>query len=163
MDDGNNIELSNAIATGTPDSRSGTGTYGDIENEIRQALNLDLLSLRVGVVQNLLENVISSTTPNPFVGTSVSLGEYLHNTTLIIGKYLGNDIYFEGSIQLQEQSPLDRLVDDQIGLRVLPEIRIEWNMPIFTLSWSWNIFEHPETLSVTDHRITFSRDFSPTN
>ena len=98
---------------------------------------------------------------NPLGSTAapVSLGEYLDNTTLRIGRYLGDDIFFEGSIQLEESDTFDRAVDDQIGLTIYPEIRLEFETPIFTLNWSWTILDDPETLSVRGHRITFIRDF----
>ena len=155
-EEGNSIDLSNAIASGSQ-ILGQLRALTDIENDIRQTLNLDLLSLRIGLLPNLLENAIS-TSPTAST-TPVSLGAYLDNTTLRIGKYLGDDIFVEGSVQLQEQNPFNRPINDQLGLKVVPELRIDWETPIFTLTWAWTPFEHPKTLSVTDHRITFTKNF----
>ena len=158
-EDGNTIDINAAIASGSQ-ILGQIRALTDIETEIRETLDLDLLSIRVGVLQNLLENAITvSSAPDPLTTAPVSLGEYLSNTTLVIGKYLGDDIFLEGSVQLQERDPFDRPVEDQLGLTVSPEVRIEWNTPIFTITWAWAILKNPDTLSVTDHRITFSRSF----
>ncbi|MGI9256109.1 MAG: translocation/assembly module TamB domain-containing protein, partial [Salinispira sp.] len=155
-EDDNVIDLGSALASGTQ-LLGQIRLLNDLENELRQTLNLDVLSLRFGLVQNIIERAVD----NPLDSTvdPVSLGEYLDNTTLRIGRYLGDDIFFEGSIQLEESDTFDRAVNDQIGLTIYPEIRLEFETPIFTLNWSWAILDDPETLSVRGHRITFIRDF----
>lgn len=154
----NSIGLGNVIATSSQ-ILGQIRILTDFENEIRQTLNLDVLSLRLGLVQNVLENAINATDTGVAGNNPVSLGEYLDNTTLRIGRYFGNDIFFEGNIQLQERNPFERPIEDQLGLTIVPEIRLEFYTPIFTVTWSWTILENLQTLSTTGHRLSFTKDF----
>lgn len=156
----NEILISDAVLSGS-EILGQVGVFREIEDEIRSRFNLDLFSLRTGLFQNLLEDVI--VTPGseyPLNNSPVSLGKYLQNTTLLVGKYIGDEVFLEAMAQLQEQSPLERPVNDLVGLEVDLEVSLEWITPFFNLTWSFAP-ENPETLWVTDHTLTFTRDFSP--
>ncbi|AHC15198.1 translocation/assembly module TamB domain-containing protein [Salinispira pacifica] len=156
----NEILISDAVLSGS-EILGQVGVFKEIEDEIRSRFNLDLFSLRTGLFQNLLEDVI--VTPGaeyPLNNSPVSLGKYLQNTTLLVGKYIGDEVFLEAMAQLQEQSPLDRPVNDLVGLEVDLEVSLEWITPFFNLTWSFAP-ENPESLWVTDHTLTFTRDFFP--
>ena len=57
---------------------------------MRQLLNLDLFSVRTQIIQNLVAQRVFGTTVNPLDNTSVSLG-----------KYIGNDLFLQMLVRLQ--------------------------------------------------------------
>jgi translocation and assembly module TamB len=159
----NQIEIADAVLTGS-EILGQVGVFREIESEIRDRLALDLFSIRTGLFQNFLQDVI--VTPDPDVplnnNSPITLGRYLRNTTLLMGRYIGDEVFMELMVQLQEQNPVDRPANDFIGIEIDAEFSLEWATPFFDLTWTFAP-ENPDTLFVTDHTLTFSRDFAPGN
>ncbi|MFA7396216.1 MAG: hypothetical protein WCY81_04405, partial [Sphaerochaetaceae bacterium] len=110
---------------------------------IREALGLDVFTIRT----NLLTNILFDTIPLTGGDTSSSpLARYLDNTTLYIGKFLFEELYLQGMLHLRKD-PLARgssfLAND---LYVDTELSIEWDTPLATFS----LFTQPEELSMFD-------------
>ncbi len=63
------------------------------EQKVRQTLNLDMFSIRTQIIQNLAAQKVLGTALNPLDNTSVS-----------IGKYLGNDLFLEMLVRLHPAS-----------------------------------------------------------
>ena len=123
------------------------------EQNVRDALNLDLFSLRTQLLQNLVINAASGPLATP-LDTGSSLGKYFDNSAVYVGKYLGNDLFFQSMLQLQmEQSVAGSSVYDKPVLDA--ELGLEFKMPFFTLAWSL-LPKHPENLFLTDNSFTFS-------
>ncbi|HTP60199.1 MAG TPA: translocation/assembly module TamB domain-containing protein, partial [Spirochaetia bacterium] len=142
-----------------------------LENRLRDALGLDMVSVRTQIIQNLLAQKIFGTTLNPLDNTSISLG-----------KYIGNDLFLEALVRLQTQPvpgsaglstyapgggggvglppiPSATLPTAGIGLTPQLEWSMEWTTPFFTLDWIFQP-QHPETLFLTDNALSFSWRFS---
>jgi hypothetical protein len=136
-------------------------TYSDIlaqnlvlrplEQKVRQLLNLDMFSFRTQIVQNLVAERVFGTTWNPLDNTSVSLG-----------KYLGNDIFLEMLVRLQEpQMPVailtstNAILAQSTELQADFELNMEWETPFFLLNWSFEP-QHPETWYLSDNSLSFS-------
>jgi hypothetical protein len=151
------IDLSSAILL-TSDLISQFGIIRSFENTIRQALNLDLFSIRTHIFQNLLRGVIEDSS-YPLDNDMPSLGKYLDNTTFFLGKYIGNDLFLELLIQLRAQNPYYHDIRSFGGLEVDSEISIEWKTPFFLLEWEF-LPQHPEDLFLTDNTFSFSWEFS---
>jgi translocation and assembly module TamB len=79
-----------------------------------------------------------------------------------MGRYIGDEVFMELMVQLQERNPVDRPANDFIGIEIDAEFSLEWATPFFDLTWTFAP-ENPDTLFVTDHTLTFSRDFAPGN
>ncbi len=77
------------------DILSQTWILRPFEQKVRQVLNLDMFSIRTQILQNLVAQKLFGTTANPLDNTSVSLG-----------KYLGDDLFLEMVVQLQQQPQL---------------------------------------------------------
>jgi translocation and assembly module TamB len=139
------------------------------EQKIRQALNLDMFSVRTQILQNLVAQKVFGTTVNPLDNTSVSLG-----------KYIGNDLFLELLVRLQSPqlatgTPLTTgagalpYEDVRTGATIPPgsltlfgsglqpdlELSMEWATPLFLLTWSWAP-QHPESMFLSDHSLAFS-------
>jgi hypothetical protein len=129
-----------------------------LEQRLRDVLKLDMVSVRTQIVQNLLVQRLFGTTLNPLDNTSVSLG-----------KYLGNDLFLEMLVRLQTPSvagyigppvglppsPNPTLPSPGIGLVPQFELSMEWATPFFLLDWSFQP-QHPETMFLTDQSLSFS-------
>ena len=121
------------------------------EQKVRQVLNLDLFSVRTQIVQNLVAQKVLGTTLNPLDNTSVSLG-----------KYLGNDLFLEMLVSLQQPlapvalvAPGGGLIAASTALQPDLELSLEWATPFFLLDWTFEP-QHPETMFLSDNSISFS-------
>jgi translocation and assembly module TamB len=144
------------------------------EQKVRQMLNLDLFSIRTQIIQNLVaQRLFSSTTAsNPL--------DALDNTSLSLGKYIGNDLFWEMLVRLQTPQyptlaplPPGSMQNDQFqtgasiapglatpwGFQVDLELSVEWATPFFLLTWSW-LPQHPETMFIQDNSLMFSWRYS---
>ena len=140
-----------------------------LENRLRDALGMDMVSVRTQVIQNLLAQKIFGTALNPLDNTSISLG-----------KYVGSDLFLEALVRLQTQPvpgavgvsansgvsgaglpsfPAATLPNAGIGLTPQIEWSMEWTTPFFTFDWVFQP-QHPETLYLTDNSLSFSWRFS---
>lgn len=101
------------------------GTAGDyyvqstvgrkIENTLREGLNFDIFSVRTNVIQNFVSEVS---------GDEMKASNLLDNSTVYIGKYLGDSIYLDGMLQVSS---------DDFGFNSLkwkPEIGLELELPV---------------------------------
>jgi hypothetical protein len=151
------LELSNALLL-TSDIAFQFGIMRGIESTIREALNLDLFSVRSSLFQNLVRGVIDEPA-DPLDNVSPSLGQYLDNTTVFVGRYLGTDLFLEALVQLRSSNPFESNLGALGGLEVESEISLDFETPLFLLEW--NFFpRNPEDLFVTDNSFTFSWEFS---
>ncbi len=124
------------------------------EQKVRQVLNLDMFSVRTQIIQNVIAQKWLAYNINPLDNTSVSLG-----------KYLGNDIFLEILVRLQQPIP-QGLVDQSStltgpGMSLQPdlELSMEWATPFFLLDWSF-IPQHPGSLFLSDNSLSFSWRYS---
>jgi hypothetical protein len=125
------------------------------EQKVRQALNLDMFSVRTQLIQNLVAQKVLGTTINPLDNTSVSLG-----------KYLGNELFLEMLVRLQQPqipvaviTPSGGLLPASLALQPDLELSLEWATPFFLMEWSF-LPKHPESLFLSDNSLSFSWRFS---
>jgi translocation and assembly module TamB len=145
------------------------------EQKVRQMLNLDLFSIRTQILQNLVaQRLFSSTTAN-------SPLDALDNTSLSLGKYIGNDLFWEALVRLQtpqfptltalppgslQQNELFQTAENITpglatpwGFQIDLELSVEWATPFFLMTWSW-LPQHPETMYLQDNSLMFSWRYS---
>jgi translocation and assembly module TamB len=125
------------------------------EQKVRQVLNLDMFSVRTQLIQNLVAQKVLGTAVNPLDNTSVSLG-----------KYLGNDLFLEMLVRLQQPqvpvaviAPGGGLIAASMALQPDLELNLEWATPFFLMEWSF-LPKHPESLFLSDNSLSFSWSFS---
>lgn len=124
------------------------------EQKVRELLNLDMFSLRTQIIQNWVAQKLGSTI-SP-----------LDNTSMSLGKYIGNDLFLELLVRLQQQdlsagasSTNTSLSTTVLGVQPDVELNLEWATPLFLLEWSF-IPKHPEYLFLSDNSLSFSWKFS---
>jgi hypothetical protein len=129
-----------------------------IQGSMRRALGLDLFTVRTHLFPNLVRGWIEGTM-YPLDNPAPSLGQYLDNTTIFLGKYLGTDLFLELLVQLRAENPLEADVRNLGGLSVDYDFSLEWKTPFFLLEW--NFFPRtPESLFLTDNTFVFSWEYS---
>ncbi len=121
------------------------------EQKVRQLLNLDMFSVRTQIIQNIVAQRVLGTTINPLDNTSVSLG-----------KYIGNDLFLEMLVRLQQpQIPVSvvtaggGLIAASTELQPDLELSLEWATPLFMLDWTF-LPKHPESMFLSDNSLAFS-------
>lgn len=129
------------------------------EQQMKDVFKLDLFSIRTQMIQNvILERVLNQNiTSDPEVGAS--LGQYLDNTTLFLGKYLGNDLFLEALVQIQQDPVVaGDFVQDELDLSM--EVGLEWKTPFFLLNFSVSPDFVDPMNSLENTSLGFSWDFS---
>jgi hypothetical protein len=132
-----------------------------LESGVRDALGLDLLSVRTQVLENVVAGAGAAATgrDGPLDTTQTSFGEYLNNTTLFLGKYVGADLFFETLFEVGRTAPNEQALVNIGDVGFGAEVGLEWQTPFFRLNWSFAP-RHPETLFVTDTSFELSWGFS---
>ncbi len=123
------------------------GILRPFENAVRDLLGLDLFSIRTQILQNLILEKILGNVTNP-----------LDNTTLSLGKYLGNNLFLEMLIRFKTVGiPGESM--NFAGLTSDVELSLEWTTPFFLMQWTF-IPKHPESLFLTDNSLTLKWKYS---
>ncbi len=114
-----------------------------INSVIKDSLNLDVLSFRSPLVQNIIINAI------PGYDTSSNLlAKYLNGTTLYAGKYVSDSIFAKMTLLLKDSGHKGRnlhyghFLTDDLNLDI--EFSFDWDNPIGNFS----LFMQPHELSV---------------
>lgn len=154
---GGPLDFSDAVLL-TSDVVSQFAIIRGFESSVRDALQLDLFSIRTQLFQNLLRGVIGPVS-YPLDTGAPSLGQYLDNTTLFMGKYLGTDLFLELLVQLRASQPLAYEPPSLAGIDVESEFSLEWRTPFFLLEWSF-FPRDPSSLFLADNTISFSWEYS---
>ena len=135
----NDITTALAVATLATDVIQQVGIIDinpieDLELSIRNALNLDLFSIR----SQVLQNIVLDTIPGDFNSTITRnpIARYLDNTTIFLGKYITEDMFLQAIMQftIDEDTNSGLFITDDIGLDI--EVSYEWTNPLNTLTIS---------------------------
>jgi hypothetical protein len=94
------------------------------------------------VFQNILLDTIPGEYANSF--TRNPIARYLDNTTLLMGKYIRDDMFIQAIIQLSilEEAGIGFFFTNDLGLDI--ELSYEWDTPLYNLSLALQ----PESFSV---------------
>ena len=98
------------------------GLVGPMERGVRESFGLDLFSIRTDVLSNLLRAPLDLSSSSPDLRDSA--------TTIVVGKFIGDDLFFEGRVRVEsgDASATSELSD--------LELSMEWATPFFLLEWS---------------------------
>lgn len=113
------------------------------ENVVRSTLGLDMFSIRTQILNKFLLN--------QFTAQSPSLQDYLDNTSVFWGKYLSENIFFEGLFFLSGASqPLPGAIPEELRPRL--ELGLEMKTPLMLIRWQF-VPESPSRLFIPDNTI----------
>lgn len=102
----------------------------DMENKLRDLMNFDIFSLRTNVIQNAIKMSVS----DQIDMSKITIGNFLDNTTVYIGKYLGSSLYVDAMLHLSLEGGNDFSFSN--GLLFKPEFGLELELPIANIRWN---------------------------
>ena len=144
-DDGGAAGMSAAAFSG--DLLAQVALLRPVERALREALGVDMVSIRSQFVQNL---VLDGFGASAAAGVGPGAGNPLDNTSLSFGKYLGSDLFLTMLLRLDAPGSQP---DDDLPLLSDIELSLEWATPFFMLEWSF-LPRNLNTLFVTDNAIS---------
>ncbi|MDR1507557.1 MAG: translocation/assembly module TamB domain-containing protein [Treponema sp.] len=118
-----------------------------VERRIRNILGLDMFTVRIQVLQNALLQVMNN---DPEEQKRNAIGNYLDNTAVYMGKYIGSDLFIQAQIALR----YDQYQAENGGLRFEPDIGLDLRTPLVDIQWNMTP-RHPEDLFITDQTFSF--------
>ena len=124
-----------------------------LEQQIRNFLQLDMFSVRTQVLQNFIFTRMGYM-QQP-VDRTGEVGNYFDNTTVFGGKYIGQDMFVQGMLSMSYDANKTTFG----GLTVRPDIGLELQNPWFSIRWDF-IPTHPENWFVNDNSITVTKSWS---
>ena len=102
-----------------------------IENKLRDWLNFDIFSVRTTVLQNTLRMGFSGDLSR----RDLSVGNFLDNSTVYIGKYFGSVLYADALMHLvYDKTRVDDSTTAQ-GITFQPEFGFELEAPFANIRW----------------------------
>lgn len=120
--------LANVAASGF-DFLLQNSLFRQLENRLRDLLHFDIFSFRTPFIQQALLSAMNNSEE------PTSLGNFFDNTTVYIGKYIGNTIYLDAMLRFvyQENNSGGGLSS---RLAFQPEVGLELPSPFATIRWS---------------------------
>jgi hypothetical protein len=123
-----------------------TVVFRRVERQIRNILGVDMFSFRTQILQNTIFEAIRDREPGEQPST---MGNYLDNTAVFVGKYIGEELFFQGIISFR----YDQYRKEYGGMILEPEIGLDMRTPLFDVRWNVAL-QHPEDLFVSDQSIS---------
>jgi len=100
-----------------------------VERRVRNALGLDMFTFRTHILQNAVYDVIRYRAPEE---QSKTMGNYLDNTAVFMGKYIGKEMF----IQLMLSVQYDQYRTSYGGMRLETDIGVDLRTPLFDIRWN---------------------------
>ncbi len=129
---GADISVSSAAAL-AGDIVSQLSVIRTFEQRVKEIFNLDLFSVRTEIIQTLIREKIFNEIPDIQNPEYTSLGRYLDNTTVFLGRYFGNDIFLEAMFRINANTRLMTGYKHTDDLSIDSELSLEWKTPLFLL------------------------------
>jgi hypothetical protein len=117
------------------------------EETVKKNFNLDLFTVRTEILKRTLLNR----------NGPLDAADYLDNTRLFFGKYIGDDLFLQGTLAFRQDQTA--AAQGSPKMVVEPQFQLEFQTPFFLLDWDL-LPQHPETLFVTDNTVTFRWNWS---
>ncbi|MBR1640412.1 MAG: translocation/assembly module TamB domain-containing protein [Treponema sp.] len=95
------------------------------ENKLRDLLNFDIFSVRTNVLQNTLNMGVSGA----LTKENISIGNFLDNSTVYIGKYLANSLYVDAMLHVSFGDGYVNDINSAGSLVFQPEFGMELESP----------------------------------
>ena len=105
-----------------------------VENKLRDLLNFDIFSIRTNILQNTLSMGISGELSK----NNFSIGNFLDNSTVYIGRYLGSSLYVDAMLHISfENSATNDIIS--VGKPIFqPEFGLELESPFSNVPVKFN-------------------------
>ena len=106
--------------------------FRGLENKLRDFMNFDIFSVRT----NVLQNTVNMSSSGLFSKDNISIGNFLDNSTVYIGKYFGSALYVDAMVHFSfENGDVNDPTKAQ-GFQLKPEFGLELELPIANIRWN---------------------------
>ena len=108
----------------------------DLENKLRDLLNFDIFSVRTNILQNTINLSTQRNDTN-----RITVGNFFDNSTVYIGKYIGNALYVDAMLSMTASDYVDTEYLSTGNLLFQPEFGLELELPVLNIRWdmTWDI------------------------
>lgn len=111
--------------------------FREIENRLRDLFNFDIFSFRTQFFQQALKQAFFQTvdgnnSENPAL--TLDAGNFFDNTTVYIGKYIGNTVYMDAMFSLHYKENVEKVNNGKLVLQ--SEFGLELPTPFVNIRWS---------------------------
>ena len=120
-----------ALLGGLADYGAQITVFRNVENRLRDLFKFDIFSLRTMFLQNAFMGALNINS-----GQRFTVGNFLDNTTVYIGKYFGDTIYADAMLHLTYNGVSAGKDEILGGLKFRPEIGLELPSPFGAIRWS---------------------------
>ena len=120
-----------ALLGGLADYGAQITVFRNVENRLRDLFKFDIFSLRTMFLQNAFMGALNINS-----GQRFTVGNFLDNTTVYIGKYFGDTIYADAMLHLAYDGVSAGKDEILGGLKFRPEIGLELPSPFGAIRWS---------------------------
>ena len=127
--------------------------FRQLERQVRDFIGLDIFSVRTRLLHNVFATGASAFGGQGPVDRFSSVGNYIDNTTVFMGKYIGQHMFLHGMLTMRYDESSSAL--GNLRLRIEPDFGIELQSPFFNIRWDFFPF-NPENWFVIDNSITLS-------
>jgi len=127
--------------------------FRQLERQVRDFLRLDIFSVRTRLLHNTFATGASAFGGQGSVDRFSSVGNYIDNTTVFMGKYIGQHMFIHGMLTMRYDESSSMF--GNLRLRLEPDFGIELQSPFLNIRW--DLFpQQPGNLRVFDNSITLS-------
>jgi len=109
-----------------------TAVMRKVENSLRDLLNFDIFSVRTNVLQNALNIGVTKNNSKEVI----SIGNFLDNSTVYIGKYLGSSLYLDAMLHVSFEDSNVNDITSAGALIFQPEFGMELEAPFGNIRWN---------------------------
>jgi len=120
--------------------------FNRVERQIRNILGLDMFTFRTHILQNAVYEAVRYRAPDERSGT---MGNYLDNTAVFMGKYVGQNMFIQTMFSVQ----YDQYQTNYGGMNLEIDIGLDLRTPLFDVRWNVSP-QHFEQLFVSDQSIS---------
>lgn len=127
--------------------------FRGVENKLRNLMNIDIFSVRTNILQNI----------KPTRAEEFSVKQLLDNSSLYVGRYFGDMLYFDAMVNLSYNDGFGFSSGSLGGLQILPEFGVELELPAlgFLSSPNLNVSSNLRWSMAPDIAALRSGDFLP--
>ena len=105
------------------------------ESALKDSLKLDSVTIKTEILENALLNQLEGST---YTGSdSYNLGKYLDNTSIHMGRFIGDYLFFSAGI-LVDYDELNGINSYTGGMTFVPDLTLEMRTPFFLVAWNYN-------------------------
>jgi len=108
--------------------------FNNLEQKVRNTLNLDVFSIRTQIIENVLYDVFPG--ESRYAVSENPIGKYLDNTTVLLGKYISENMFLQTMLQFNLNDSYGAGLFMTDALQMDMELSFDWQNPLYDFTIS---------------------------